>query len=74
MPQQFDQRVGPLDRRVSDLEGKYSTIIERLDTIDANITELNTLKNQIQGMINLVKFVGWGGLITMAILLIKYLK
>lgn len=74
----FDDRR-PVDRRVGDLEEKYSTIIRRLDTIDHTLTdqnvviaELTTLKDQIQGVLNFVKFVGFAGLGTMGLFLLRY--
>lgn len=68
-----DRRDGPLDRRVYDLEEKYDTIINRLNTIDITLEGITTLRDQVTGVINFVKFVGWGGLATMGIFLVRYI-
>lgn len=69
-----------LPSRVDSLEEKYRTIITRLDAIDVNVKTINmnmkdieALKNQITGMVNLVRFVGIGGVLACGAVLIKYL-
>lgn len=68
-----DRRGGPFDRRVADLEAKYSTIIRRLDTIDETLEGLTTLKDQITGVLNFLRYVGWGGIVTIALFILRYI-
>lgn len=60
-----------MDRRIDVLEDNYSTIVKRLNTLDTNFSDLNKLREQIQGMINLVKFVGWGGIIAIIVFIFR---
>lgn len=53
-------------RRLSSLENKYELIFTRLDGLDA-------LKNQIAGMVALVKFIGWGGIIAGVLVFLRYM-
>lgn len=65
------ERRGGVERRIDALEDNYSTIIRRLNTLDASVADINTLKSQIQGMINLIKFVGWGGIIAIIAFVVR---
>lgn len=68
-----DRRDGRMDRRVESLEEKYSTIITRLDKIDDDIAGFTAIKNQIIGMVSLVKYVTLTGLLLLAAAVVKYL-
>lgn len=74
-----DDRRDWIDRRVVSLEQQYTTIITRLDTIDDTlsgqniaIAGLTTLKNQIEGVIYFLKFVGWAGIVTIALFIVRF--
>lgn len=68
-----DRRDGRMDRRVESLEEKYSTIITRLDKIDDDIAGFTAIKNQVIGMVSLVKYVTLTGLLLLAAAVVKYL-
>lgn len=68
----IDRRSG-IDRRVTMLETNYTHILDRLAGIDGKFTDLDALKNQIQGMVYLVRFVGYGGILAMVAMLVNYL-
>lgn len=68
----YERRAGPdrrsgIDRRVTMLETNYASILVRLDGLDA-------MKNQITGMVNLVRFVGIGGVLASLAALVHYLS
>ena len=69
---QQERRQG-FDRRVTDLESTYSAILERLDKIEATLTPLVVLSNQITGVLYFLRFVGWGGLATIGFFLLRFL-
>lgn len=80
MPSYSDDRRTGIDRRMTDLEEKYATIIHRLDTIDDTLSDQNiaiagltTLRNQVEGVLNFLKFVGFAGLGTMGLFLLRYI-
>lgn len=73
-PSADDRRDGPIDRRVYDLEQKYDTIIDRLDTIDATLAGITSLKLKIEGVLYFLQWVGAGILLTLALFLIRFLK
>lgn len=63
-----------MDRRLDTLEANYQDISRRLGSLDNKMGELDALKNQISGMINLVKFVGFSGLVTLVVFMAKSLS
>ena len=62
-----DDRRMNFDRRLSALETNYTIIFTRLDGLDA-------IRNQITGMVVLVKFIGWGGIIGAGMVVLNYLR
>ncbi len=68
-----DRRSGPFDRRLTKLEENYNTIMSQLNETAKTMREFEALRNQIQGMVNMIKFVGWSGFVGIVLVVGKML-